>query len=119
MTSYKYATRTSEIKSLKEKYGVLFDNFVSLLDEADPVGLSGGHYLGEYTPEVSTILPKLMKSCTLQDVENILYSEFCSWFGDHENDPPTVAIVGPREIYKPIAVRILVMWNEFNGKSVC
>ena len=93
-------------KLIKDQYGELFDRVASLLYEVDPIGINLGNNPDEYEPEVRTILPRLTHSCTVQDVEKIIYEEFCQWFGD--------GVVGSRENYLPIAEKVLKLWHEFN-----
>ena len=93
-------------KLLKQQYGALFERVSAILFEADPIGINFESNTDEYEPEVGTILPRLKDASTAQNVENIIYEEFCRWFGT-EN-------VGPREQYLPIAAKVWEAWREFN-----
>lgn len=110
-------SRADQTKLLKGEFGELFDNLAALFYEADPMWLNEGDNSDVYEAELTTILLRLTPSCSLQDVENIVYSEFCSWFGDSESDPATVAVIGTREIYKPISATVWQMWNDYNEQK--
>jgi hypothetical protein len=87
---------------LKKQYGILFESVSIALFEADPMGLNFESNTDEYEPEVGTILPRLAKSICVQDVEKIVYEEFCHWF--------SVKDAGPKETYGPVASKIWEIW---------
>lgn len=91
---------------LKEKYGKLFFAIAALLFEFDPIGVNFEDNNDEYEPEVGTILPRLPSANSAQDVEKIVYEEFCKWFGVDE--------VGPQSQYGEIAEKIWETWCEFS-----
>ena len=90
-------------EQLKKQYGILFERISAVLFEADPIGINFESNTDEYEPEVGTILPRLRKSTCVQDVEKIVYEEFCHWF--------SVTDAGPKEIYEPIASKIWEIWS--------
>lgn len=92
-----------ERKMLKKRFGVLVDQVNAVLDEADPMNIG---IENEYDPEVGTILPLLAQCSTVQDLEGVIYEQFCRWFN--------VESAGPREKYQPIAVKVWSLWREFN-----
>lgn len=94
---------TPERQELKRKYGLLFDTVAGLLFRRDPIGINFGHNTDEYDPETGTILPRLSGAKSVEDVQTIVYEEFCRWFDR--------ADVGPRENYWEISVKIWEAWQ--------
>jgi len=90
-------------QSLKTAYGSLYADVSRLLHEADPLGLIAmGAPADEYTPEVSTILPRLREAKAAVDVQRIVHEEFVRWFG--------VDLVGPLTDYADVAEKIWGTW---------
>lgn len=85
--------------ALRRTYGPLFGRVVTILYEEDPVGLRPPK--DEYVPEAGTILPRLSNANSVQDVEEIVYQEFCQWFAHS---------AGQREDYRTSAARIWEAW---------
>jgi hypothetical protein len=96
---------------VKKKFGALFSEVEKVLFEADPIRINFGFNTDEYEAEVKTILPRLKPSCSVQHVQQIIYEEFCNWFGKN--------IAGQRKEYLPIARNIWILWNKHNGSKVC
>ena len=92
-------------KLLKQQYGKLFDSISATLFDADPIGINFQSNTDEYEPEVGTILPRLKSAGSVDDVEAIVYEEFCRWFSLED--------AGTRKRYHPIAARIWELWCEF------
>jgi hypothetical protein len=62
------------------------------IDDADPIGLlEGGAGADEYGPEIGTIVPRVMKPQSVEEVTTVLHEEFLRWVGDD--------IAGPRHAY--------------------
>ena len=77
----------------------------AILFEDDPLEISVGINADEYEPEAGTIVPRLREATGPEDVQDIVYQEFCSWFGEED--------VGRRERYRVVAARI---WNEWRTR---
>jgi hypothetical protein len=90
-------------QALKQKCGLLFDAVRALLFESDPIGINFGDNADEYEPETGTILPRLVNAKGVEDVQTIVYEEFCRWFGNED--------AGTREAYKEVSVKIWDAWR--------
>jgi hypothetical protein len=70
-----------------------------ILYRHDPVGVAGaGAPEDEYEPEVGTILPKLQRAKSVEDVRRVVHAEFVSWFDE--------VTAGREEAYSDIAKEI-------------
>lgn len=70
-----------------------------LLFETDPMGLSiDGKNTDEYSPEVSSIRPRLAGCRTVEDVHGVVYEEFFIWFGR--------PVAPSREALEPVAAQV-------------
>jgi hypothetical protein len=94
----------AERKSLRREYGELHDRLSRLLFKWDPIGINFEDNTDEYEPEVDTILPRLRSCGSAEDVQRVVYEEFCRWF-----DPDQA---GPLEAYERIGREI---WAEIRG----
>ena len=94
---------------LKRQYGELFEVVTSILFREDPVGINFGDNTDEYDPEAGTIIPRLKEATSTEDVEAIVFQEFCRWF-DGET-------VGSRERYQSIAAQIWMAWQAHQLRS--
>lgn len=82
----------------------LLAEIAAILYDEDPLGVSIGFNNDEYESEAGTILPRLHEASGAQDVEDIVYKEFCGWYGIEE--------AGPRERYRGAAARIWNAWRK-------
>lgn len=98
-----------ERRRLKAEYGELFDAAAAVLFHHDPVGINFETNRDEYEPEVGTILPKLRKCCSQDDVLKVVHEEFVRWFD--------AATAGPPEHYRQIASDIWQLWQSRGGNS--
>jgi hypothetical protein len=59
----------------------LFEAILKILFQHDPIGICN-HDTGasQYSVEVNTILPRLEKASSVEDVHKIVYEEFVYWF---------------------------------------
>jgi hypothetical protein len=73
-------TMTSEVATLKLTYGVLFDEVSAALFAADPMGTNVGNNTGVYDSQAGTVLPRLQAAHSADDVQVIVFEEFCRWF---------------------------------------
>ncbi len=92
-----------EERRLKEEFGHLYDDVLSLLFRHDPIGINFGVNPDEYAPEVRTILPRLRACGSDHDVARVVYEEFTRWFGDP----------GSLERYETIGAEIWQVWQRF------
>ena len=99
-------TTKTERDAIKRQYGTLFASISHALFEADPVGINFDVNTDEYEPETGTIIPRLGSAKSAEDVQAIVYEEFCRWF-----DPITP---GPREKYASVSAEIWELWCAFH-----
>jgi hypothetical protein len=92
---------------LRTQYRDAYDRLASLLFDEDPIGINFGDNTDEYEPEVGSILPLLASCRGLADIQRVVHSEFCSWFGDDTAGPP--------EKYAGVASRILRELSDVGG----
>jgi hypothetical protein len=95
----------SERDNLKLKYGSLFDEVSAALFAADPVGVNFGGNIDEYDPEAGTILPRLHLAHSSDDVQVVIYEEFCRWFGKED--------AGEIGRYEEVSAIIWEAWLKF------
>ena len=98
-----------ERDAIKREYGTLFTSISDALFEADPVGISDDDNTDEYEPEAGTIIPRLSSAKSAEDVQTIVYEEFCRWFD------PTIA--GRRERYASVSTKIWDLWCAFRPRQ--
>lgn len=65
---------------LKMEYGALFDSVSAALYASDPLAVNTGGNTDEYDLETATILPRLKDAHSADDVQVIVYEEFCRRF---------------------------------------
>lgn len=100
--------RRKRRESLKATYGNLYEEVLGLLREADPLRLIAiGAPEDEYSPEVSTILPRLREATSAPEVERIVHEEFVRWFD--------ADLAGPRTNYAEVAEKIWEVWLACKG----
>jgi hypothetical protein len=92
-------------ESVRAEYGAIFDQVARLLFESDPLGINLETNIDEYEPEAMTIVSRLGAAKSAVDVEDVVYEEFCRWFG--------AADAGPRERYRPIAAKLWELWRTW------
>jgi hypothetical protein len=95
---------TPERQEVKKKYGFLFDTVTALLFQSDPIGINFDDNTDEYEPETGTILPRLVGAKSVDDVQTIVYEEFCRWF-----DPEGA---GSHDAYREVSVKIWDAWRS-------
>lgn len=72
-----------EKKVLRQKYGNLFTELERLFFEEDPMEIVYDEQFEKYSPEVTTILPRLsLEAHGEDDVRHILEEELTNWFTD-------------------------------------
>jgi hypothetical protein len=98
---------TPEREKLKKQYGLLFDAVAAVLFQYDLMGIGFGDNTDEYEPETGTILPRLAGAKSVDDVQTIVYEEFCRWF-DADG-------AGAREKYGEVSVKTWEAWRAGRG----
>ena len=93
-----------ENRRLRAEYGALFDQVAAILFRHDPFGVNYEFNTDEYSPETSTILPRLRTCHSAEDVLTVLHEEFQRWF-----DPE---IPDPRETYSTLANEVWARWQK-------
>ena len=82
-----------------QRYESLVAAVTAIINATDPIGLLKlGAPSDEYSPEIGTIVPRVAKARTSDDVRLILHEEFEHWFG--------AGSAGPEEGYQAPAVAI-------------
>jgi hypothetical protein len=94
------AVRRARREALRTEYGELYARVSAILFEEDPIRINFTSNTDEYEPEVDTILPRLARCVTVEDVRAVVHEEFVRWFN--------TSIAGAPERYTRIAERILV-----------
>ena len=80
------------------------------INDADPIGLlEGGAPADEYSPEIGTIVPRVVNAQSVDEVTAVLYEEFVRWFGDDT--------AGPRHAYETTAGKIWEALLEFRKSA--
>ena len=93
------------MKRRKREYVALFVSISEALFKADPIGINFDTNTDEYEPEAGTIIPRLSSAKSEEDVQSIVYEEFCRWFSP--------VSVGPREKYASVSAEIWKLWCAF------
>ncbi len=60
----------------------LIAEVAGVLERHDPVGISFGDNPGEYLPEARTIVARLPRARTVEDVRTLVHEEFVRWFDE-------------------------------------
>jgi hypothetical protein len=94
---------TVEQDALRRQYGNLFASISEVLPEADPMRINFESNSDEQS-EVATIIPPLGPAQSTEDVQAIIYEEFCCWFD------------GPREKYAAVSAKIWTHWLSFGSQ---
>ena len=80
------------------------------INEADPIGLlEGGAPADEYSPEIGTIVPRLVNAQSVDEVTAVLHEEFLRWFGGDT--------AGSRQAYEAPARQIWGALLEYRKSS--
>ena len=75
----------------------------ALLYRHDPIGIAFGDNPDEYRPEAETIVARLPRARTVEDVHTLVHQEFVHWFdGD---------TAGPVSRYEAIAQEVWSTWQ--------
>ena len=91
------------------RYGELFSEVSRILFEDAPIQINFGDNTDEYDPEARTIIPRLKNAASEEDVEAIVFEEFCRWF-----DAETV---GEKPRYREASLRIWKAWIKYQSDA--
>lgn len=69
-----------ERQKLKDKYGNLYLWINEILFKHDLMKINFEYNIDEYEPEVDTIIQRLTKTDSVEDIALIIYEEFEIWF---------------------------------------
>ncbi|MDF2758813.1 MAG: uncharacterized protein K0S99_1445 [Thermomicrobiales bacterium] len=84
---------------METRYQALVEAVERAINDADPIGLlEGGAPADEYSPEIGTIVPRVVNAQSVDEVTAVLHEEFLRWFGDDT--------AGPRQGYEAPARQI-------------
>jgi len=69
-------------EALREEYGPLLGDITRILQEEDPKGLADVDPIvaNEYEGEAGSILARLDSCTSPNDVQQVMFEEFCRWF---------------------------------------
>jgi hypothetical protein len=86
----------------------LFTAVSQALFKADPIGITAGiKTTDEYDPEAGTIIPRLRSCTSEEETLQVVYEEFCKWFG--------ADIAGAKDNYRAVSKEIWEIWNRHVG----
>jgi hypothetical protein len=83
---------------------ILFSEISAILFRHDPIGINFDDNTDEYDPEAGTILTRLRRDLSLEELTSIVHEEFVRWFER--------GVAGPREKYSAIAAEILTAYRK-------
>jgi len=89
-------------KKLKAEYGALFADFAEILFRLDPAGINFEINPDEYEPEVGTILPRVFKASSDEEVTLVVREELRRWFGAGISRPGVTYEQIGRELYRAL-----------------
>ena len=100
---------SADRKQTRARYRALVKAVTKAIEEADPKGLLQlGAPNDEYSPEAGTIVPRVSRASSVDEVRQILHEEFSRWFGADE--------AGLEEAYMVAATRIWDAVLAYRGR---
>jgi hypothetical protein len=81
----------------------------AVLYRQDPVGVNFGDNPDEYRPEAESIVGRLPRARSLDDVRTLVHEEFVRWFD--------VDLAGPTHRYEGIAREVWAIWLSRSSSS--
>ncbi len=81
----------------------------AVLLKYDPMKIGAAIEVDEYDLEAATILSRIKEVHTKEELTDIVFEEFESWYGKDE--------VGDRKAYEKIASEIWEVWHAYNDKA--
>jgi len=67
-------------KRVQRKFGGLFQDASIILFKHDPIGINFEDNTDEYDCEVGTILPRMSRCASANEVRRVVFEEFQRWF---------------------------------------
>jgi hypothetical protein len=99
----------SDRNALKLQFGLLFGEVSAALYAADPVGINSGRNTDAYEAAAGTILPRLREAHSADNVQVIVYEEFCQRLGK--------AKAGDIGRYEEVSEIIWEAWLRFASRN--
>jgi len=94
---------------MKKKNRALHLDISAILLKYDPMQIGAVAETDEYDLEAATILSRIKEVHTKEELSNIVYEEFQSWYGREE--------VGDKAMYDEMAAEIWETWHRYNKTS--
>ena len=94
---------------MKKKNRALHLDISAILLKYDPMHVGSVAETDEYDLEAATILSRIKEVHTKEELADIVYEEFQSWYGREE--------VGDKETYVQMADEIWEVWHRYNNAS--
>jgi hypothetical protein len=91
-------------ESVRRQDPQFFEAVSNLMFLRDPIGIKFETNTDEYDPEAGTIIPRLERCASSDDVVVVLHEEFTQWFG--------VETAGDRSLYVELAKDIWILWQR-------
>ncbi|SDF40586.1 hypothetical protein SAMN05660662_2068 [Blastococcus aurantiacus] len=85
-------------RALTAEESCLAAGLEALLYRHDPIGIAFGDNPDEYSPEARALLPRLVETRTVDDVQDVVHAVFVQWLDE--------GTAGPRTRYRLIAEEI-------------
>ena len=98
----KFAYSAWRRKQTKKKYASVFQEASAVLLRHDPIGISSEDNTDEYDPEIGTILPRMSRCHSAEDVRAVVFEEFQRWFSEE--------IAGDEMKYDAISKELWDLW---------
>src|SRR5262249_46858932 len=80
MTPDEVSLHQAERKRLSSSYKQLLNDVSAILFRHDPIGINFEDNTDEYDPEAGTILPRLRRDLSVEQMTAIVHEEFVRWF---------------------------------------
>jgi hypothetical protein len=96
-------------RQVQKKFGGLFQEASMILFRHDPIGVSFEDNTDEYDPEAGTILPRMSRCASADEVRHVVFEEFQKWF--------TPEVAGDEMRYDSIAKELWTLWQKGRSNS--
>ena len=94
---------------MKKKNRALHLDISAIILKYDPMQIGSAVEADEYDLEAATILSRIKEVHSKEELTDIVYEEFQSWYGKEA--------VGSREKYEKMADEIWETWHRYNKES--
>ena len=98
------AAREAKVRA---RFGSLYDEALRIIQRHDPMGFGDDVPDDEYSPEVETILPRLLSAESTSDAVRIAHEEFVSWFD--------ADLAGHRSDYRELGADLWVAYQNWRS----